>query len=81
MSDCEVLDACRLQHLLGLLRIVLDVHRGLVIGPHGRRDRVLGLLAGALIDFLEDGTAVDRHGDGLADFRLVEGRLLGVQAM
>ena len=54
------------------------VHRRVVIGPHGRRDRVLGLLAGALIDLLEDRIAVDRHGDGLAHLHLVEGRLLHV---
>ena len=76
----EVLDAGGLQHLLGLLGIVLVVDRRLVIGPDGRRDRVLGLLAGALIDLLQDRIAVDRHGDRLAHFDLVEGRLLRVHA-
>ena len=69
----EVADAGRLQHLLGLVGIVGVVLDRVVIGPDGRRDRVLGRLAGALIDLLRDRIPVDRHVDGLAHFLLSNG--------
>ncbi len=69
------LDARGSQRGLGLLGVVGVIDDVVVVGPHRARDQGLGLLAGAEIDILDDGVAVDGHAERLTHFPLVKGRL------
>ncbi|ENN88888.1 hypothetical protein RHSP_10882 [Rhizobium freirei PRF 81] len=68
----ETLDASLFKQLLGFFRVVGVVLHFLVVGPHGRRDRVGCNLTRTLEDGVDDGLLVDGHVDRLAHFDLVE---------
>ena len=74
----QIGDAGLFEHRLGGFGIMLIILDRVVVGPHGRRDRVLGDRARALEHHVEDRLLVDRHVESAADLRLVERRLLGV---
>ncbi len=67
------------QQLLRLLRIVGVVLNVVVIAPHGRRDQVLRRLACALVNRFDDRFFVDRVGQRLTYFDVVQRFLLGVK--
>ena len=67
------------QQLLRLLRIVGVVFNVVVIAPHGRRDQVLRRLACALVNGFDDRFFVNRVGQRLTNFHVVQRFLLGVE--
>ena len=66
------------QHPLGRVRIEGVVDDRVVVGPDGRRDRVLGGDTGALEHGLDNGGLVDRHVERLTHPGVVERRLARV---
>ena len=67
------------QQRFRFLWIVGVVFNVVVIAPHGRRDQVLRGLACALVNGLDNRFFVDRVGQRLANFDIIQRLLLGVE--
>ncbi|MNM95193.1 hypothetical protein D3C81_1076250 [compost metagenome] len=67
------------QQFFGLDRIVSVILHRVVIAPHGRWDQVLGRLARPLIHRVDDRLLVDRQGQRLTHFQVIQRFFLDVE--